>query len=217
MVLCQSHHKKIEYGDQGVLAQFRMKADFEIKKLGVILDERWTGNAQKIRELFKRKNSSIAIRFKNNLVAKGQGSGHGLSKRDRIFASYPLPLDQAVYNKIDSIIQKRNHETGRLAKGQRTWARLIKKEGGKAFWMKHRNKRPKHVVRQKSKRLGGIPLQQCARRLKIDRPLFYGVLIAYGVKPQGGTSKAGKFARMLTPEQFSDVRRRLVAAGYRIT
>ncbi len=87
--------------------------------------------------------------------------------------------------------------------------------------MAHRRKarkRPsKHVLHKKNGVSEGIPLQQCARRLKIDRPLFYGVLIAYGVKPQGGTSKAGKFARMLTPEQFSEVKRRLFAAGYRIT
>jgi ADP-heptose:LPS heptosyltransferase len=61
-----------------------------------------------------------------------------------------------------------------------------------------------------------VPIQVAADRLRIGRPLFYGVLLAYGIRPVLGISPAGKSAKLLTEAQFTDVARRLRAAGYEV-
>ena len=71
----------------------------------------------------------------------------------------------------------------------------------------------------------GISLRDAARQLGLDRPIFYGVLLAYGIKATSGKVSVRraaanlpnrKHAMLLTVSQFRDIQRRLKLAGHSI-
>lgn len=60
-------------------------------------------------------------------------------------------------------------------------------------------------------RSGALSISKAAERLRIARPIFYGVLLAYHVKPVqiDGHGTRGRPPRVITAAQFAEIKRRL--------
>lgn len=59
----------------------------------------------------------------------------------------------------------------------------------------------------------GLSITAAARSLKVNRMVFYGVLLAYGIVPRQTTGgPGGRPPKVITRAQLADIRRRLERA-----